>query len=398
MAGIYYKDANGREVRLPGFVGPRGPKGDKGDGEALKGYATGAAVRMDDVSLVAHEMAVKVRSKNILPYPYASTSEKTTNGITFTPNADRSITISGVATADAYYQLWNADLGDKSVANGGTNGLYTFSQMIRYNVGNKNISVYVPSGSDFTEPITIYPQIEQGITESAYTPYIEDVSAVKVVKYGKNLLNAKAPYGETAGSTTTIEGETITLAKGATGNAPSIIWEVGDYKQFEGKEVTLSFDLEGIGGDGNTAFPLYSMCGNTRVSKDAHTVGNGYMVKPSEVGTRVKFTSIIPAADHENVPLCIRVYMNRETTEGDYIKISNVQLELDGATDFEPYIEPTEHTVNPDGTMKGVISLPPTTTLMTDTEGAVIEVEYNRDINKAFDELKQAIISLGGNV
>ena len=38
------------------------------------------------------------------------------------------------------------------------------------------------------------------------------------------------------------------------------------------------------------------------------------------------------------------------------------------------------------------------TTIMTDTEGAVISVEYNKDINKAFAELYQAIISLGGNI
>ena len=35
---------------------------------------------------------------------------------------------------------------------------------------------------------------------------------------------------------------------------------------------------------------------------------------------------------------------------------------------------------------------------MTDTEGAIIDAEYNRDINKAFAEMQQAIISLGGNV
>jgi hypothetical protein len=35
---------------------------------------------------------------------------------------------------------------------------------------------------------------------------------------------------------------------------------------------------------------------------------------------------------------------------------------------------------------------------LTDTAGAVIDVENNRDINKAFAELYNAIISLGGNV
>lgn len=50
-----------------------------------------------------------------------------------------------------------------------------------------------------------------------------------------------------------------------------------------------------------------------------------------------------------------------------------------------------------DGTISGVKSLYPTTTLMTDTEEAIISAEYNRDINKAFAELQQAILSMGGN-
>ena len=68
------------------------------------------------------------------------------------------------------------------------------------------------------------------------------------------------------------------------------------------------------------------------------------------------------------------------------------------ATDYEPYIAPTEYTPTTDGTVNGVTSLYPNTTLTTDTDGVIIECEYNRDINKAFAELQQAIISLGGNV
>lgn len=77
----------------------------------------------------------------------------------------------------------------------------------------------------------------------------------------------------------------------------------------------------------------------------------------------------------------------------------NVQVEHGStATDFEPYIAPTEYSVNADGTVDGVEAIHPTTTLMTDTEGAVLDVEYNRDINKAFEQLVNAIISQGGNV
>lgn len=65
---------------------------------------------------------------------------------------------------------------------------------------------------------------------------------------------------------------------------------------------------------------------------------------------------------------------------------------------YEPYRKPTTYDISTNGTVEGVTSLYPTTTLMSDTEGVVLDVEYNRDINKAFAELQNAIISLGGNI
>lgn len=83
--------------------------------------------------------------------------------------------------------------------------------------------------------------------------------------------------------------------------------------------------------------------------------------------------------------------------EGDTINIAYIQIEEGTtATEYEPY-EGAEYTPTADGTVNGVTSLYPNTTLMTDTEGVIIDCEYNRDINKAFAELQQAILSMGGN-
>ena len=76
----------------------------------------------------------------------------------------------------------------------------------------------------------------------------------------------------------------------------------------------------------------------------------------------------------------------------------SIQIEEGTLTDYEPGIEPTVYDVKADGTVEGVTSLYPNTTLYTDTSGAVIDCTYNRDINKAFAELQNALISLGGNV
>ena len=63
--------------------------------------------------------------------------------------------------------------------------------------------------------------------------------------------------------------------------------------------------------------------------------------------------------------------------KNEYTLITDIQLELNTtATDYEPYVEPTEYIPNADGTVNGVTSLYPNTTLMTDTEGVLIDCEY----------------------
>ena len=75
-----------------------------------------------------------------------------------------------------------------------------------------------------------------------------------------------------------------------------------------------------------------------------------------------------------------------------YVDLSVTQLEIGtSASEYEPYIEPTEYTPTADGTVNGVTSLYPNTTLTTDTDGVIIDCEYNRDINKAFAALEAAI-------
>ena len=74
------------------------------------------------------------------------------------------------------------------------------------------------------------------------------------------------------------------------------------------------------------------------------------------------------------------------------VQEANIQIELGStATYYEPYITPTDYTPTADGTVNGITSLYPNTTLTTDTDGVIIDCEYNRDINKAFAALEAAI-------
>lgn len=78
--------------------------------------------------------------------------------------------------------------------------------------------------------------------------------------------------------------------------------------------------------------------------------------------------------------------------------LSNFQIELgENATEYEPYREPVEATADEDGNVEGLMSLAPNMTVFGEN-GTVIDCAYNRDINKAFEEITQAMISMGANI
>ena len=73
-----------------------------------------------------------------------------------------------------------------------------------------------------------------------------------------------------------------------------------------------------------------------------------------------------------------------------------IQVECNNsATAYEQYTAPVELTPDADGNV--TVAKENVCTFAVKTPGT-LSTRYNRDINKAFDELKQAIISLGGNV
>ena len=87
----------------------------------------------------------------------------------------------------------------------------------------------------------------------------------------------------------------------------------------------------------------------------------------------------------------------RATASNTQISYSNNQVELGRTpTGFEPYIEPITVFANADGTVKGLKSIYPNTTLTTDTDGVVVDCIYYKDIDKVFNNLAMNIAVLGG--
>lgn len=150
------------------------------ESKIIEKTVSGSVIAVDDVSEVPHDVNVqlssdtvtdfsninvRVSSKNQFKYPYYDTT-KTTNGITFTDNGDSSITISGKATADAYFTIAVIDFGNDRMWNESpnNNGYYVSGcKHFFYNGNNKICSIIVPSGTDYSaNPITVKPQIYKG--------------------------------------------------------------------------------------------------------------------------------------------------------------------------------------------------------------------------------------------
>ena len=371
---------------------------------ALRGIASGEAIAITDASPIEHEMGVKVWGKNLLNSSLRLT-QKTDNGLTiqYLPDEDCYLLNGTTTKTTSGYRVSEDVLIDGKVTASvkvlsgsidNPNGGYTRLQLAGRDDLNASVSnwtdalleqsgsrtspnakkylsatwFYIDGGITFNN-YKVQLQIERGDTATAYAPYIEDLSTVKVKKCGKNLYNeanwTTAPYysfcsiGNFPWRLTLLDKDTSVDMSG--------IWiGVGQYFKTNLKAYSAAFQ------DGTTRW----------------TTKDNIATHPDSV------------AGKKLVCECLYVYPN--TQEALDKVLQRFDIMVTGVniipTEYTPYIEPVEYPVSADGTVEGVTPIYPATTLMTDTEGAVIDCTYNRDINKAFEELYNAIISTGGNV
>lgn len=74
--------------------------------------------------------------------------------------------------------------------------------------------------------------------------------------------------------------------------------------------------------------------------------------------------------------------------------LASIQLEYGTtATVYEPYMG-AEYTANADGTVNGVLSVSPMTTLTADTDSVVVTATYNKDVNVVINTLEERLAAL----
>lgn len=387
--------------QLAGLKGDKGEKGDAGDvntlqmntacANALRGAASDSSVSLTDISPNEHTLGVKVRGKNLFDKDMSFTddnkvTDSTASGyltyyIQLQPNTQYYVKCFTPVTLDVTVTILSSNKTVNSDANKGIllsrqlAGWKTELALTTDDIGRLYIGNNANNIAKIKEIITnCNLQIELGSTATTYTPYISDLTTVTVTRCGKNLLSVMSLYPTITNNAVLIHfksGQTYTLSMTST------------YEQY--RIMLFGTDING------TAFDATSQDVDKYI-QGMYTGNTGRL--QSRKNQTAKTLSL--KCNTDCIITAIVFWNAANESEKTYF---NFQLELGtAATEYEPYKTPTEYTPAADGTVSGVKSLYPTTTLMTDTAGAIIDAEYNRDINKAFAEMQQAILSLGGNV
>lgn len=217
---------------------------------------------------------------------------------------------------------------------------------------------------------------EEGDTATEYTPYV-DPTTVIVERYGKNLAKPNLTNQTSNGYTVVANDDgTVTITGSATANVDTVL-----YLAFRGTDGTKLY--------ANIPYKLSAWKDGSRVS----SVGAKSILSDGSVEW-----GFATRRDYERTITNVYIQFTPEVGDTSCCGTYKTQIEYgDDYTDYEPYKEPVTCTPASDGTLE-IDSIAPTMTLFTDKSGVNIDVKYNRDLNKAFEELYQAIISLGGNI
>jgi len=196
-----------------------------------------------------------------------------------------------------------------------------------------------------------------------------DLSAVTLKKYGKNFI--PYPYTglplEVSGVNFTDNGNGTITVNGTAAGTPTVNFSTATLPK------GTYFVSSGIENSYGVSVRVY----------DSKGVNIGHSLA----------TSIQSFTIAEPTKVTFRLYGADGKTYNNLVVYPQLEVGTT-ATEYELYKEPITYTADENGIVKGVTSLCPTTTLITDTAGVTIEAEYNKDTNKVIANLMEKIAAL----
>lgn len=370
---------------------------------AVKGYMSGAVVFADDVSPVEHSLVVKVHGKNLFNYDAWKGINAIHGEVTYSDDGVVKLT----ATENDCFTNYGmypvaaripVKAGETVTLSWETDAVETLTSGLNYIFMNgaadnfksapatqKKITYIAPADCEFItfrlgvsvagDSITYWNiQVEKGDTATEYTPYI-DPTTVTVSRCGRNLIpKATEPINVQAAGITQAVSTNGAVKLYGTATDPAYLFVSAIY---------------------NLPRAVYYMTGNT--SDECLLIasacnGDAYVYEAQDRGRGVILDLTDKTFDHVRVMM----YVPAGNTVGKTI-YPMLSFEQAG-TEYEYPQEVKTHIPAADGTVSGVTSLSPSMTILTDTEGVIVECEYNRDTNKVIDKLINAITALGGTV
>lgn len=247
--------------------------------------------------------------------------------------------------------------------------------------------------------------VEHTMTVKVSSDTVEDLTAVKVSKYGKNLFDyVNVIFKANLPSVITTKdnnGFIFTAPSSSayfnTSNISAFCLKPNTTYTSRATVTLIDNGSSSIGESGSMGLSLILQTNSTYDSsgKGKVYIVNGYQNNNgvfNKVGTHEIITTFTTPSDMTDFKYIVTRVSNNTT-----VIFKDIQIALGNtATDYEPYITPTDYIPTADGTVNGVTSLYPNTTLMTDTDGVIIDCKYYKDIDKAFNELSSAIALSGG--
>ncbi len=326
-------------------------------------------VKEEDVSPFSETLQMRVRSKNLIPFPYPELRETdTVNGITYTVREDGSILVDGTATAKTSLFLlrgWEPELGQVYYHSGcPAGGGYTTYQLqleatdgsfTRFDLGEGAINSFKVEKEGLTIDLYIdiyagvtlrnavfYPQLELGEEATAYAKYLVDPTVATVHRHGRNLFDPTCVLAERPAGFP--EGCPVYYLK----CAPNTAYYIS-----------------------RAGAPSTWLVATT---SDEPGVGMPYTILSDVYGTT--HSSIVTPFDARYLVLAMG-------------HIDKLQVELGTVqTEYTPYTLPRVYVPEADGTVIGVDTVEWDTLFEIAFPGAVLECDYNRDINSGFAALE----------
>ena len=378
---------------------------------ALKGSSSGAIVSIGDVSPLEHTMDVRVSRKNLLKttnYSKGSLSEDGTiehSTDTFCITSDfislpkgtyiisyikGAVGIDGAHLRKIAFFNSNKEFLRRISTSRQNNYKFTVNEgdaFIKIDAERSGIDGAVGYSStpiiDYDTFYTDYKfQMEEGTVVTEYVPYVDDLSEVTVKQYGKNLLDGSlrtTPVTDVGLTIQYLADEDVYLLNGTTTTWGARYYMPPKIPSVKGQAYSLT--VKSVSGsvtrpNGTEAAVFY-----LGVADDINTTGGnstnwlncGFFDNETRTNTKILEKNYITDS---------WFYASSGVSFNNY-KVK-IQVEFgDKATEYEPYRGYTGYPVVEDGVVNGVTSIYPTTTLVPDTNGVVINCTYNKDINKA---------------